>query len=154
MAKKPIKVTEVVLRDAHQSLLATRMTMDEMRPILPEMDKINYFSVEETAAGAAPVAAAAPAAPAAPKAAPAPAAAPKAAAGAAGAVSVKAPMPGNILDVKVSAGASVKAGDVLVILEAMKMENEILAPQDGTVASVNVNKGDTVNSGDVLVSMN
>ena len=107
-------------------------------------------SVEETAAGAAPVAAAAPAAPAAPKAAPAPAAAPNAA----GAVSVKAPMPGNILDVKVSAGASVKAGDVLVILEAMKMENEILAPQDGTVASVNVNKGDTVNSGDVLVSMN
>ena len=104
-------------------------------------------SVEETAAGAAPVAAAAPAAPAAP----APAAAP---AGAAGAVSVTAPMPGNILDVKVKAGASVKAGDVLVILEAMKMENEIVAPQDGTVASINVNKGDTVNSGDVLVSMN
>ena len=109
-------------------------------------------SVEETAAGAAPVAAA----PAAPKAPAAPAAAPKAAApaGAAGAVSVKAPMPGNILDVKVAAGASVKAGDVLVILEAMKMENEIVAPQDGTVASVNVNKGDTVNSGDTLVSMN
>ena len=109
-------------------------------------------SVEETAAGAAPVAAA-PAAPTAPA---APAAAPKAAApaGAAGAVSVKAPMPGNILDVKVAAGASVKAGDVLVILEAMKMENEIVAPQDGTVASVNVHKGDTVNSGDVLVSMN
>ena len=106
-------------------------------------------SVEETAAGAAPVAA-----PAAPTAAPAPAAAPKAAAGAAGAVTVKAPMPGNILDVKVAAGASVKAGDVLVILEAMKMENEIVAPQDGTVASINVNKGDTVNSGDVLVSMN
>ena len=106
-------------------------------------------SVEETAAGAAPVAA-----PAAPKAAPAPAAAPKAAAGAAGAVTVKAPMPGNILDVKVAAGASVKAGDVLVILEAMKMENEIVAPQDGTVASINVNKGDTVNSGDVLVFMN
>lgn len=108
-------------------------------------------SVEETAAGAAPVAAAPVAAPAAPKAAPAPAAAPKAAAGA---VTVKAPMPGNILDVKVAAGASVKAGDVLVILEAMKMENEIVAPQDGTVASINVNKGDTVNSGDVLVSMN
>lgn len=109
-------------------------------------------SVEETAAGAAPVAAA----PAAPKAPAAPVAAPKAAApaGAAGAVSVKAPMPGNILDVKVAAGASVKAGDVLVILEAMKMENEIVAPQDGTVASVNVHKGDTVNSGDVLVSMN
>ena len=109
-------------------------------------------SVEETAAGAAPVAAA----PAAPKAPAAPAAAPKAAApaAAAGAVSVKAPMPGNILDVKVKAGDSVKAGDVLAILEAMKMENEIVAPQDGTVASVNVHKGDTVNSGDVLVSMN
>ena len=99
-------------------------------------------SVEETAAAPAPVSAA-PVAP--------PAAAP---AGAAGAVSVKAPMPGNILDVKVKAGDSVKAGDVLAILEAMKMENEIVAPQDGTVASVNVNKGDTVNSGDVLVSMN
>ena len=102
-------------------------------------------SVEETAAGAAPVAAAPVAAPAAPAAPKAPAAAP---AGAAGAVAVKAPMPGNILDVKV------KAGDVLAILEAMKMENEIVAPQDGTVASVNVNKGDTVNSGDTLVSMN
>lgn len=108
-------------------------------------------AVEETTAGAAPVAAA-PAPAAAPKAA-APAA-PKAAPAAAGAVAVKAPMPGNILDVKVKAGAQVKAGDVLVILEAMKMENEIVAPQDGTVASINVNKGDTVNSGDVLVSMN
>ena len=105
-------------------------------------------SVEETAAGAAPVA---PAAAPAPKAAPAPAAA---AAPAAPAVEVKVPMPGNILDVKVAAGASVKAGDVLVILEAMKMENEIVAPQDGTVASINVHKGDTVNSGDTLVSMN
>ena len=109
-------------------------------------------SVEETAAGAAPVAAAPVAAPVAPKA--APAAAPKAAAGAAGAVTVKAPMPGNILDVKVAAGASVKAGDVLVILEAMKMENEISAPQDGTIASVNVRKGDVVNSGDLLITMN
>ena len=63
-------------------------------------------------------------------------------------------MPGNILDVKVSNGTAVKAGDVLVILEAMKMENEIVAPQDGTVASVNVNKGDTVEAGQTLVSMN
>ena len=113
-------------------------------------------SVEETAAGAAPVCCLLlhPA----PKAAPAPAAAAAPAApaapAAAGAVEVKAPMPGNILDVKVAAGASVKAGDVLVILEAMKMENEIVAPQDGTVASINVHKGDTVNSGDTLVSMN
>ena len=77
-----------------------------------------------------------------------------AAAGAAGAVSVTAPMPGNILDVKVKAGDSVKAGDTLLILEAMKMENEISAPQDGTIASVNVRKGDVVNSGDLLITMN
>ena len=52
-------------------------------------------------------------------------------------------MPGTILEVRVAAGDAVQAGDVLVILEAMKMENEIVAPQDGTVASVNVNKGDS-----------
>ena len=63
-------------------------------------------------------------------------------------------MSGNILDVKVAVGAFVKAGDVLVILEAMKMENEISAPQDGTIASVNVRKGDVVNSGDLLITMN
>lgn len=112
-------------------------------------------TVEETAGGA-PVAAA-PKAPAVAPAAPAaPAAAPKAAApaGSAGAVTVTAPMPGNILDVKVAVGASVKSGDVLCILEAMKMENEIVAPQDGTVASVNCAKGDVVNAGDLLVSLN
>ena len=80
---------------------------------------------------------------AAPAATPAPAAAPVAAAPAAGA-QIKAPMPGNILDVKVTAGQSVKKGDVLVILEAMKMENEIQAPCDGKVTGVNVRKGDTV----------
>ena len=74
--------------------------------------------------------------------------------GAAVASAVKAPMPGNILDVKVKAGDSVKAGDTLLILEAMKMENEISAPQDGTIASVNVRKGDVVNSGDLLCTMN
>ena len=63
-------------------------------------------------------------------------------------------MPGNILDVKVKEGDQVKENDLLLILEAMKMENEIFAPQDGTVASINVHKGDTVNSGDTLVSMN
>lgn len=72
----------------------------------------------------------------------------------AGAVTVDAPMPGNILDVKISNGASVKAGEVLIILEAMKMENEIVAPQDGTVASINVNKGDTVEAGQTLVTLN
>lgn len=81
----------------------------------------------------------------------APASAPAAAP--AGSVTVDAPMPGNILDVKVSTGSSVKSGDVLVILEAMKMENEIVAPQDGTIASVNVAKGDTVDAGQTLVSL-
>ena len=59
-------------------------------------------------------------------------------------------MPGNILDVKVKPGDTVKAGDVLLVLEAMKMENEIMAPAAGTVAAVNVAKGATVNAGDVL----
>ena len=72
---------------------------------------------------------------------------------AAGSVPVNAPMPGTILDIKVKAGAAVKAGDVVMILEAMKMENEISAPQDGTIASIDVRKGDTVNSGDVLYTM-
>lgn len=111
-------------------------------------------TVEDANGSAAPVAAApTPAAAPASASAPAPAAAPAAPA-AAGSVSVDAPMPGNILDIKVSNGASVKAGDVLLILEAMKMENEIVAPQDGTVASVNVNKGDTVEAGQTLVSLN
>ena len=63
-------------------------------------------------------------------------------------------MPGTILDVKVSNGQAVKKGDVLCVLEAMKMENEIMAPRDGSVASVNVNKGAAVNTGDVLLSLN
>ena len=87
---------------------------------------------------------------AAPQAAPAKPAAPASA----GSVKVDAPMPGNILDIKVSNGASVKAGEVLVILEAMKMENDIVAPQDGTVASINVNKGDTVEAGQIIITLN
>ena len=59
-------------------------------------------------------------------------------------------MPGNILSINVSAGQAVKKGDVLVILEAMKMENEIMAPCDGTVASVNTSKGSSVESGALL----
>lgn len=111
----------------------------------------NVTVEEGTSSAPAPVAAApAPAAAAAP--APQPKAAP--APQSAGGISVDAPMPGNILDVKTSVGASVKAGDVLVILEAMKMENEIVAPQDGTVASVNVNKGDTVDAGQTIVTLN
>ena len=96
-------------------------------------------------------------APAAPVVAPAPAAAPaapKAAPAAAGANAIKAPMQGNIMKVNVQPGASVKKGDVLLVLEAMKMENDIKAPEDGTVASVNVKSGDTVATDDVLLTMN
>lgn len=93
--------------------------------------------VEEAGAVSAPVAA--------PVVAPAPTAA-------AGAVTINAPMPGTILKVNVSVGADVKKGDILCILEAMKMENEILAPQDGKVATV-VQSGTSVSTGDLLVSL-
>ena len=61
-----------------------------------------------------------------------------------------APMPGNILAVNVTAGQAVKKGDVLMVLEAMKMENEIMCPRDGVVASVNTSKGASVESGTLL----
>ena len=101
-------------------------------------------------AAVAPVAAPAAAAPAA--AAPV-AAAPVAAAGVnvTGGTTVAAPMPGNILKVNVKAGDKVKSGTVLVVLEAMKMENEIMAPKDGTVTQVLVSKGSTVDTGAPLV---
>ena len=98
---------------------------------------------------AADVKATAPAAAPAPAATPAPAAAPAPVANANG-ETVAAPMPGNILAVNVQNGATVKKGDVLMILEAMKMENEIMSPCDGTIASVNVTKGSTVETGAVL----
>ena len=72
----------------------------------------------------------------------------------AGAQTITAPMPGNILKVNVSNGQAVKKGDVLVVLEAMKMENEILAPADATVTSVNVTAGQTVDAGAVICSLN
>ena len=116
----------------------------------------NVYNVtveEGTTAGAAPVVSAAKAAPA-PKA--APAAAPKAAApaGAAGSVEVTASVPGKICKIEANVGAAVKAGDPVLVLEAMKMEIPVVAPQDGTVASVNVAVGDAVESGDVLATMN
>ena len=97
------------------------------------------------------VKAAAPAA--APKAAPAPAPAPAAAAAPvpAGAETVKAPMPGKILSVAVSAGQAVKKGETLLILEAMKMQNEIAAPHDAVVAEVRVAANQTVSTGDDMV---
>ena len=111
-------------------------------------------SVEELSGGAAPVAA--PVA-AAPVAAPAPAAAPAApapAAGGAGCVKVSSPMPGKILAVKANVGDSVKKGQVILILEAMKMENEVVAPEDGTIASIDVTVGASVESGDTLATLN
>ena len=107
--------------------------------------------VEDAAGGsvsAAPAAVAAPApkaAPAAPKAAPA--------AAAAGSVKIEIPMPGTIVSVNASVGQSVKKGDVLVVFEAMKMENEIQAPQDGKVASVLCSKGENKESGAVLLTL-
>lgn len=109
---------------------------------------VQVEELEGGAAVSAPVPAAKAAAPAAkPAAAPAPK-------GAAGGVKIESPMPGTIVSVNVTAGQAVKAGDILVVLEAMKMENEILAPQDGTVASVDVANGDSVNTGKLLVSLN
>ena len=112
--------------------------------------------VEEVRGGAA-----APAAPRAAAPAPAPAAAPKAApaapaaapvqAAAAGETTIDAPMPGKILEVKVSVGQAVKAGDTLVILEAMKMQNEIPATVDGTVKAINCSAGQSVKVRDSLV---
>lgn len=112
--------------------------------------------VEEVAAGAAPAPVAAPVAAPAPSAKPAAAPAPaaKPAAPAADAkCSVSAPMPGNILAVNVKVGDKVEKGAVLCILEAMKMENEVMAPEAGTVTSVTVSKGSTVQAGDVLVTL-
>ncbi|MBH1942394.1 biotin/lipoyl-binding protein [Mobilitalea sibirica] len=73
---------------------------------------------------------------------------------AAGGVKVSSPMPGKILSLKANAGQTVKKGEVILILEAMKMENEIVAPQDGTVASINVTVGQSVEAGDLLATLN
>ena len=89
----------------------------------------------------------------APAAAPAPVAAP-AAAPAAGATTVEAPMPGKILNIKVSAGQAVKFGETVIVMEAMKMETEIVAPADGTVAQILVKAGDAVDTGAALVTLN
>lgn len=98
---------------------------------------------------AAPVSAAPVAAPAAPK-----PAAPAASAGAMGSFKVNSPMPGKIVSVKASVGQALKRGDVILILEAMKMENEIVAPQDGTLASINVTAGQSVEAGNLLATLN
>lgn len=112
-----------------------------------------YDVVVEEGASTGAVAAKAPAAPkAAPKAAPAAAAAP--AAGGAGSVKVEAGAAGKIFKIEASVGQAVKAGDAVIILEAMKMEIPVVAPQDGTVASINVAVGDAVEAGAVLATLN
>lgn len=115
-----------------------------------EVDKTEAVinSVSQTAPAAAPAPVVAPAPAAAPEAAPAPAAAP--AAVPADGVKVCAPMPGTILAVNKTAGEAVNAGDIIVILEAMKMENEIVAPTSGTLKQVLVQKGENVDTDAVL----
>ena len=113
-------------------------------PVLPASAPV------QRPAAPAPVAAApAPAPAAAPAAAPAPAAAAPA-----GATTVEAPMPGKILNIKVSEGQAVKFGEVVVIMEAMKMETEIVAPAAGTVSKILVKAGDSVDTGAALVALN
>ncbi len=101
------------------------------------LEVVDAADVKATPAPAAPVA-------------PAPAAAPAPVAAPAGGETVASPMPGTILSVNVQNGAAVKKGDVLMILEAMKMENEIIAPCDGTIASINVQNGASVETGATL----
>ncbi len=105
--------------------------------------------VEEGVSAGAPAAA-----PTAPKAAPkaAPTAAPKAAAGA-GSIKVEAGAAGKVFKVEASVGQALKAGDAVIILEAMKMEIPVVAPQDGTVASIDVAVGDAVEAGALLATL-
>jgi biotin carboxyl carrier protein len=76
-----------------------------------------------------------------------------AASGTAGKTTVKSPMPGVILKMNVAVGDAVKSGTVLCVLEAMKMENEIMANEDGVIVSVNTSKGANVNTGDILITI-
>ena len=98
-------------------------------------------TVEETDGSAAPAAAPAPKKPAAP-------------AGAQGGVKINAPMPGTIVDVKLAVGAKVTNGTVIAVLEAMKMENDVVASCDGTIASINVTKGQSVETGTLIATIN
>ena len=102
-------------------------------------------TVEETDGSAAPVAA--------PAAAPTPKK-PAAPAGAQGGVKINAPMPGTIVDVKLAVGAKVTNGTVIAVLEAMKMENDVVASCDGTIASINVTKGQSVETGTLIATIN
>ncbi|MDR1692189.1 MAG: biotin/lipoyl-binding protein [Oscillospiraceae bacterium] len=117
-----------------------------------EQGEAILVSVADAPVAAAPVAAPVPAAPVAAPVAAAPAA-PAAAAPAAGEEVIASPLPGNILAVKVAAGDTVTKGQVLLIIEAMKMENEVLAPRDGVVAQVVTSKGSVVETGAPLLTL-
>lgn len=128
-----------------------------------EVEKVDAYKSLDRNGVAAPKApvlaasaprAAAPAPATAPAPAPAPAAPAPAAAPAAGGTTVEAPMPGKVLSVKAAVGQAVKFGEPLVIMEAMKMETEIVAPADGTVSQVLVNTGDSVDTGAAMVILN
>ena len=109
-----------------------------------EVEEIRNGAAVSTPVVSAPVAAPAPqVAPVAPK-----------ASGTEGSVKVESPMPGTVLKMNVKVGDTVSEGQAVAVLEAMKMENDIVAPSAGTVASINVSVGDSVNSGDVLVTLN
>ncbi len=114
-----------------------------------DVEEVGGVSYQAPVVAAPAVAAPMQAPAAAPAAAPAPAPAPAAA----GSASVKAPMPGTIVSVKVNVGDMVKRGDLVAVLEAMKMENEIFADADGKVVAVNAPQGATVNTGDAIVSL-
>ena len=113
--------------------------------------KVYDVTVEEAGTGAAPAARAAAPAPR-PAAAPAKAAA-KPAASAAGSIEVKAGAAGKVFKIEANVGQSVKKGDAVVIIEAMKMEIPVVAPEDGTVASIEVAVGDAIESGAVLATL-
>ncbi len=115
-----------------------------------QVEEVGAFAPSAAPSPAPAPAAAVPAPAAAPS--PAPAAA-SATGGSEGNIKVTAPMPGTVLDIKVNIGDSVSENQVVIILEAMKMENEIVSPGAGKVSSINVSKGDTVNSGDVMVTV-
>lgn len=116
--------------------------------IVEEAGSVASAPVAAPAAAPAPVAAPTPA----PAAAPAPAAKP-ASTGNEGSIKVTAPMPGTILKMNVKVGDTIKANDLVCILEAMKMENEIFAAEGGTVQSINAAQGSSVNSGDVIITL-
>ncbi len=118
-----------------------------------EMEKPVAAPKATPAPKAAPAPAAAPKAAPAPTPAPAPKAAPAPAAAPAGGKALKAPLPGVIKDIKVAVGDQVKEGQVVLILEAMKMENEINAECDGTITAISVNKDDSVLEGTVLLTI-